>query len=98
MSLIEAKLAQLAERYDDMAGSMKALVETGAELSSEERNLLWIAYEKVGEARRSTYKVILSIEQKTQGVEQAIAKEYREKIEMELIAICREVVVILSLT
>lgn len=32
-----AKLAEQAERYDDMAASMKAVTETGAELSNEER-------------------------------------------------------------
>ena len=34
-------------RYDDMASSMKAVTETGIELSNEERNLLSVAY-KVG--------------------------------------------------
>ena len=32
-----AKLAEQAERYDDMAASMKTVTETGAELSNEER-------------------------------------------------------------
>ena len=34
------KLAEQAERYDDMAASMKSVKETGIELSNEERNLL----------------------------------------------------------
>ena len=34
-----AKLAEQAERYDDMASSMKAVTETGAELSNEERRV-----------------------------------------------------------
>ena len=37
----------LHPRYDDMAGSMKSVTETGIELSNEERNLLSVAY-KVG--------------------------------------------------
>uniref|UniRef100_A0AAY4C058 14-3-3 domain-containing protein n=1 Tax=Denticeps clupeoides TaxID=299321 RepID=A0AAY4C058_9TELE len=36
----KAKLAEQAERYDDMAASMKEVTERGAELSNEERNLL----------------------------------------------------------
>ena len=40
----KAKLAEQAERYDDMASSMKAVTETGIELSNEERNLLSVAY------------------------------------------------------
>jgi hypothetical protein len=35
-----AKLAEQAERYDDMASSMKAVTETGAELSNEERSVM----------------------------------------------------------
>lgn len=31
-------------RYDDMAASMKAVTETGVELSNEERNLLSVAF------------------------------------------------------
>merc|ERR1712106_300747 len=76
-----AKLAEQAERYDDMAASMKAVTETGIELSNEERNLLSVAYKNVVGARRSSWRVISSIEQKTEGSEkkQAMAKEYREK-------------------
>lgn len=95
-----AKLAEQAERYDDMAACMKAVTETGAELSNEERNLLSVAYKNVVGARRSSWRVISSIEQKTEGAErkQAMAKEYREKIEKELNEICRDVLVSWSLS
>ena len=56
-------------RYDDMAASMKAVTETGIELSNEERNLLSVAYKSVVGARRSSWRVISSIEQKTEGSE-----------------------------
>jgi len=93
-----AKLAEQAERYDDMAGSMKAVTETGAELSNEERNLLSVAYKNVVGARRSSWRVISSIEQKTEGSErkQQMAKEYREKIEKELRDICKDVLNLLD--
>jgi 14-3-3 protein beta/theta/zeta len=58
-----------ALRYDDMAASMKAVTETGIELSNEERNLLSVAYKNVVGARRSSWRVISSIEQKTEGSE-----------------------------
>ena len=64
-----AKLAEQAERYDDMAASMKSVTETGIELSNEERNLLSVAYKNVVGARRSSWRVISSIEQKTEGSE-----------------------------
>jgi len=93
-----AKLAEQAERYDDMASSMKAVTETGAELSNEERNLLSVAYKNVVGARRSSWRVISSIEQKTEGSErkQQMAKEYREKIEKELREICGDVLALLD--
>merc|ERR1712001_161241 len=93
-----AKLAEQAERDDDMAASMKAVTETGIELSNEERNLLSVAYKNVVGARRSSWRVISSIEQKTEGSErkQQMAKEYREKVEKELREICNDVLGLLD--
>ncbi|XP_032874839.1 14-3-3 protein zeta/delta [Amblyraja radiata] len=94
----KAKLAEQAERYDDMATSMKAVTEQGLELSNEERNLLSVAYKNVVGARRSSWRVISSIEQKTEGNEkkQQMAREYREKIEAELRDICNDVLGLLE--
>jgi len=93
-----AKLAEQAERYDDMANAMKKVTEANSELSNEERNLLSVAYKNVVGARRSSWRVISSIEQKTEGSErkQQMAKEYREKIEKELKDICQEVLNLLD--
>lgn len=94
----KAKLAEQAERYDDMAAAMKKVTEQGAELSNEERNLLSVAYKNVVGARRSSWRVISSIEQKTEGNErkQAMAREYREKVEAELTEICNDVLGLLN--
>ncbi|XP_072426809.1 14-3-3 protein beta/alpha-1 [Chiloscyllium punctatum] len=94
----KAKLAEQAERYDDMAASMKAVTEQGLELSNEERNLLSVAYKNVVGARRSSWRVISSIEQKTESNEkkQQMAREYREKIEAELRDICNDVLALLD--
>jgi len=93
-----AKLAEQAERYDDMANAMKKVTESNSELTNEERNLLSVAYKNVVGARRSSWRVISSIEQKTEGSErkQQMAKEYREKIEKELKDICQEVLNLLD--
>lgn len=93
-----AKLAEQAERYDDMASAMKLVTESGGELSNEERNLLSVAYKNVVGARRSSWRVISSIEQKTEGSEkkQQMAKEYRQKVEKELKDICKEVLTLLD--
>uniref|UniRef100_A0ACB8GDX4 Uncharacterized protein n=1 Tax=Sphaerodactylus townsendi TaxID=933632 RepID=A0ACB8GDX4_9SAUR len=89
----KAKLAEQAERYDDMATCMKAVTEQGAELSNEERNLLSVAYKNVVGGRRSAWRVISSIEQKTDGNDKKmqLVKDYREKVESELKSICTTV-------
>lgn len=91
----KAKLAEQAERYDDMASAMKKVTEHGGDLSNEERNLLSVAYKNVVGARRSSWRIISSIEQKTESNErkQQLVKEYREKIEKELREICKDVLV-----
>lgn len=94
----KAKLAEQAERYDDMATCMKAVTEQGAELSNEERNLLSVAYKNVVGGRRSAWRVISSIEQKTDTSDKKmqLIKDYREKVESELRSICTTVLVSVS--
>ncbi|NP_958892.1 tyrosine 3-monooxygenase/tryptophan 5-monooxygenase activation protein, theta polypeptide b [Danio rerio] len=94
----KAKLAEQAERYDDMASCMKSVTEAGSELSNEERNLLSVAYKNVVGARRSAWRVISSIEQKTEGNDKKLqmVKEYREKVESELRDICNDVLELLN--
>lgn len=96
----QAKLAEQAERYDDMATAMKKVTELGADLSNEERNLLSVAYKNVVGARRSSWRVISSIEQKTEGNEkkQGMVKSYKQKIEKELEDVCKDVLVSLKFT
>jgi 14-3-3 protein beta/theta/zeta len=95
----QAKLAEQAERYDDMSNYMKEVtVQSGttAELTNEERNLLSVAYKNVVGARRSSWRVISSIEQKSESAKQEIALVYRKKIEDELKTICKTVLNLLE--
>jgi 14-3-3 protein beta/theta/zeta len=93
-----AKLAEQAERYDDMSAAMKKVTELAPELTNEERNLLSVAYKNVVGARRSSWRVISSIEQKTETNErkQKMSKEYRDKVEKELRDICGDVLKLLE--
>jgi len=72
---------------------MKTVTENKQQLSNEERNLLSVAYKNVVGTRRSSWRVISSIEQKADEVKQKVVKEYREKIEEELKTVCNEVLV-----
>jgi len=97
----KAKIAEQAERYDDMANSMKEVTTLLAEselLSTDERNLLSVAYKNVVGSRRASWRVISSIESKQNADQKKteLAKEYREKIEGELKTICDEVLHLLE--
>ena len=89
-----AKLAEQAERYEEMVEFMEkvAKADDSEELTVEERNLLSVAYKNVIGARRASWRIISSIEQKeeSRGNEDhvTIIKEYRGKIEAELSKIC----------
>jgi len=95
-----AKLAEQAERYDEMVEAMKRVASLDVELTVEERNLLSVAYKNVIGARRASWRIVSSIEQKEEnkGNEQHVAriKEYRTKIETELANICLDILSILD--
>lgn len=99
-----AKLAEQAERYDEMVDEMRKVAQgTGSkteELTVEERNLLSVAYKNVIGARRASWRIISSIEQKEEnkgnGTNVEITKEYRSKIEAELNKICKDILDILD--
>ena len=96
-----AKLAEQAERYDDMVEKMKLVVneKSNGVLTSDERNLLSVAYKNVVGARRSSWRVITSIESKendSSSKRAELAKSYKEKIESELEKICNEVLGLLD--
>lgn len=99
--IFKAKLAEQAERYDEMAKFMKKVAEMSGnqELDSEQRNLLSVAYKNVVGARRSSWRVLSSIEQKEpQEKQTSICKQYREDVEKELKEICNAVIELLNNT
>jgi 14-3-3 protein beta/theta/zeta len=98
MLIEKAKLAEQAERYDDMAACMKDVVGDGTELDNEQRNLLSVAFKNVVGCRRSAWRVLTSIEQKTEGDEkkQKICAGYRDQVEKELETTCNDVLKLLE--
>jgi 14-3-3 protein epsilon len=95
-----AKLAEQAERYDEMATHMEAVGKSGDELSVEERNLLSVAYKNAVGSRRAAWRIITSVEQKetSKGNEEnaKFAKEYCKKVEGELDDICKKILAVLD--
>ncbi|KAI9882396.1 MAG: hypothetical protein M1823_005860 [Watsoniomyces obsoletus] len=99
-SVYLAKLAEQAERYEEMVENMKNVASADQELSVEERNLLSVAYKNVIGARRASWRIVTSIEQKEEakGNESQVSliKEYRQKIEAELAKICEDILEVLD--
>jgi 14-3-3 protein epsilon len=84
----------------EMVDHMKSVASADQELSVEERNLLSVAYKNVIGARRASWRIVTSIEQKeeTKGNEPHVTliKEYRTKIEQELAKICEDILEVLD--
>ena len=95
-----AKLAEQAERYDEMVEYMKELVNSATEdLSLEQRNLLSVAYKNVVGARRASLRIIGSIEQKEKEKGNGNAEgvtQYKTKVEDELNRICNDILSLLG--
>ncbi|KAL0557465.1 hypothetical protein IC582_006004 [Cucumis melo] len=97
-----AKLAEQAERYDgfEMVECMKNIAKLDLELTVEERNLLSVGYKNVIGARRASWRIMSSIEQKeeSKGNENIVKliKSYRQKVEEELTKICGDILSIID--
>jgi 14-3-3 protein epsilon len=92
----KAKLAEQAERFDEMVSDMKEVARQPQELTVEERNLLSVAYKNVIGSRRASWRVVTSIEQKGDSDKMSIIKDYKAKIETELVDICDDILGIIE--
>jgi 14-3-3 protein epsilon len=95
-----AKLSEQAERYDEMVEAMKKVAKLDVELTVEERNLLSVGYKNVIGARRASWRIMSSIEQKeeSKGNDKNVRriKDYRHKVEEELSKICSDILSIID--
>ncbi|KAM7497998.1 hypothetical protein LguiA_022412 [Lonicera macranthoides] len=96
----KAKLAEQAERYDEMVEAMKEVANMDVELTVEERNLLSVGYKNVIGSRRASWRILSSIEQKeeSRGNDQNAKRirEYRQKVESELTTICNDIMSVID--
>ena len=83
-----------------MVENMKTVASSDQELTVEERNLLSVAYKNVIGARRASWRIVSSIEQKeeSKGSDKHVPtiREYRNKIEAELEKVCEDVLEVLD--
>jgi 14-3-3 protein epsilon len=101
-----AKLAEQAERYDEMLDYMKSVASLDTELTVEERNLVSVAYKNVIGSRRASWRIISAYEAKeessnssstaNQNNNEKLMRSYRLQIEKELREICSDVLNLLE--
>jgi len=95
-----AKLSEQAERYEEMVEFMKKVAALDVELTVEERNLLSVAFKNVIGARRASWRIISSIEQKEEnkGNDKHVGRirDYRARVDKELTDICHDILQVLD--
>jgi len=91
------RVAETAERYDDMCKFVKQLVElkskTKEDLDVDERNLLSVAYKNVVGSKRASWRTLSG------GFDEAdedLLNKYKALVEEELHEICQEVLALLT--
>lgn len=94
--LLLSRMAEQSERHEEMLEFIKLFIHnTSAELSSDERNIVSVAFKNVVGTRRNAWRVMNSIEKKEaqRGNEQhkAQACAYKVKVEAELKSYCGEI-------
>lgn len=91
-----ARLSEQTERYSEMIEYVKLFVsKTTQDLSVEERNILSVAYKNFVGARRTSWRVLNSIEQKEErrsnSANKTAAQSYKAEVEAELSKYCHDV-------
>ncbi|KAI9069223.1 14-3-3-like protein [Trametes sanguinea] len=98
-----AKVADQAERYEDVITQLKDIINTcGAQLTIDERNLLSIAYKNLTANLRSSWRTIDTL-QKREALSSTrqqvkLMRVEKELIERDIDALCRDVVGLLERT
>jgi 14-3-3 protein epsilon len=92
-----AKLAEQAERFDDMKYYMKQIAEMVGEehqLTVEERNYLSVAYKNVVGTRRAAWRVLNTPETHQMAEKESMEQDleaYHDSVEAELTTLCDDV-------
>lgn len=83
-----------------MVEAMKTVAKLDVELTVEERNLVSVGYKNVIGARRASWRILSSIEQKEEARGNELnakrIKEYRQRVEDELAKICNDILSVID--
>ena len=83
----------------DMVEFMKNLARMDVDMSAEERHLFSVGFKNTIGARRASWRILSSLEQKVTADDQAsrMINAYRKKIEDELRMVCNEILSIIAI-
>eukprot|EP01064_Diplonema_japonicum_P006312 TRINITY_DN14209_c1_g1_i1.p1 TRINITY_DN14209_c1_g1~~TRINITY_DN14209_c1_g1_i1.p1 ORF type:complete len:251 (+),score=75.73 TRINITY_DN14209_c1_g1_i1:64-816(+) len=99
-TIFMAKLCEQAERHDEMVSCIKKAIKQNPELSTEERNLLAVAYKAQIGSRRASWRIVSSIEQKEEmkgNTQHAkLITTYRKMFEKEVGEICDDLIILIE--
>ncbi|KAL3111636.1 hypothetical protein niasHT_016106 [Heterodera trifolii] len=88
------EVCEKARRYDDMVEAVRKLIKLDPNLNPEERISLSTAYKGAMASRRSSWRGLVSIEERTgaslSDAQQQVLENYREKVQNELVNTCQE--------
>ena len=89
-----ARVAEQAERFEDMVDFLALVLDAkGSEVSSDERNLLSVAFKNLISSKRAACRTIAAIEQNPKYAKYASALlSYKQSIESKLTADCQSIV------
>merc|ERR1711997_451856 len=88
-----ARVAEQAERFEDMVDQLeKVMMEKGADVSSDERNLLSVAFKNLISSKRAACRTIAAIEQNPKYSKFSDAlSNYKQSIETKLQDDCQRI-------
>merc|ERR1712227_572969 len=89
-----ARVAEQAERFQDMVEFLSKVLDTkGADVSSDERNLLSVAFKNLISSKRAACRTISAIEQNPKYSKYSDALTgYKTKIEDRLTQDCQKII------
>ncbi len=93
-SIFLARVAEQAERFEDMVNFLKPVLDSkGGDVTSDERNLLSVAFKNLISSKRTAWRTISAIEQnpKYSKFDKSLAA-YKKKIEEGLYKDCETVI------
>lgn len=87
------KVAEQAERYEDMLTFLQPLIKKSEELTNEERNLISVPFKNLSGNKRTAWRALTAIEENPKYEKyHEKTKVYKTKIEAELKKICQDAI------